>query len=281
MIQKEDRQVPQPPQSVVLIVDNNDDTRFFLRQMFCDQYQIIEAGTGREGLRKVNEISPDLIISNVIMPEMDGYRFCEQIKTNKLTSHIPVILLTVRDDHESRLTGLETGADGYLAKPFDTSELKLIVRNQIEQRRRVQERFSYKDQVTELKLLSNASFDEKFLNRVLAIIDSRMGDEHFSIDELSRQAGYSNMHFYRKIKALSGKTPSQFLRTIRLNRAAELLRIKSDNVTQIAFTVGFKDLSYFNKCFKEQFGITPGKFADQNINFHNSRKLVNEFLNRI
>jgi YesN/AraC family two-component response regulator len=281
MIQKEDRQVPEPPQSVVLIVENNDDARFFLRQMFSGQYQIIEAGSGKEGLRKANEISPDLIISNVIMPEMDGYRFCEHIKTNRLTSHIPVILLTVRNDHESRLTGLATGADGYLAKPFDTNELKLIVRNQLEQRKRVQERFSSRGATADSNAFANTSFDEKFLNRVLAIIENRMSDEHFSIEELSREAGYSNMHFYRKIKALAGRTPSQFLRTIRLNRAAELLRIKSDSVTQIAYTVGFKDLSYFNKCFKEHFGITPGKFADQNMNFHNSRKLISEFLNRI
>ena len=194
-----------------------------------------------------------------MMPVMDGYKLCEIIKTNELTSHIPVILLTAKADRESKLIGLETGADDYLSKPFDADELKLIVRNLIEQRKKVRERFS-RGVTLEPKQIAITSFDEKFLNKVMTIIEDHIGDENFSIDELSREVGYSNMHFYRKLKALA-ETPSQFLRTIRLKRAAELLRKKSDNVTQIAYSVGFSSLSYFNKCFKEQFGVTPGQFS--------------------
>ena len=238
--------------------------RHYIGKMFSNYYKIIEAANGKEGITKAEEVIPDLIISDVMMPEMDGYKFCERIKTKELTSHIPVILLTAKADRESKLTGLETGADDYLSKPFDADELKLIVRNLIEQRKKVRERFS-REITLEPKQIAITSFDEKFLNKVMTIIEDHIGDENFSIDELSREVGYSNMHFYRKLKALAGETPSQFLRTIRLKRAAELLRKKSDNVTQIAYSVGFSSLSYFNKCFKEQFGVTPGQFADEGI----------------
>ena len=199
--------------------------RHYISKTFSDHYKVIEAANGNEGIKKAEEVIPDLIISDVMMPEMDGYRFCEHIKTKELTSHIPVILLTAKADRESKLTGLETGADDYLSKPFDADELKLIVRNRIEERRKMRERFS-REITLEPKQISITSFDEKFLTKVLGIIEEHMDDELFSIDELSREASYSNMHFYRKIKALAGQTPSQFLRTIRLKRAAELLSKK-------------------------------------------------------
>lgn len=160
------------------------------------------------------------------------------------------------------MSGLEKGADDYLSKPFDADELRLIVRNRIEVRRKMRERFS-KEITLEPRQIIITSLDEQFLTRVLALIQEHMGDEHFSIEALSREAGYSNMHFYRKIKALSGQTPSQFLRSIRLKRAAELLAKKSDNVTQVAYSVGFSSLSYFNKCFKEQFRVTPGEYSEE------------------
>ena len=199
--------------------------RHYISKTLSDHYRVIEAANGKEGITNAEEIIPDLIISDVMMPEMDGYKLCERIKTKELTSHIPVILLTAKADHESKLTGLETGADDYLSKPFDAEELKLIVRNRIEQRNKMKERFS-REITLEPKQISITSFDEKFLNKVLAIVEAHMDDENFSIEELSREVGYSNMHFYRKIKALAGQTPSQFLRTIRLKRAAELLQAK-------------------------------------------------------
>ena len=251
-------------QPILLIVEDNADMRHYIGNTFSDHYKVIMAANGNEGIGKAEEVIPDLIISDVMMPEMDGYRFCEHIKSNELTSHIPVILLTAKADRESKLTGLETGADDYLSKPFDADELKLIVRNRIEERRKLRERFS-REITLEPKQISITSLDEKFLTKVLGIIEEHMDDELFSIEELSREASYSNMHFYRKIKALAGQTPSQFLRTIRLKRAAELLSKNSDNVTQIAYSVGFNSLSYFNKCFKEQFGVTPGQFAEENI----------------
>lgn len=250
-------------QTTVLIVEDNADMRNYIRTSLSANYHIIEADNGKDGVRKAQETVPDLIISDVMMPEMDGYMLCENIKTKELTSHIPVILLTAKADRESKLTGLETGADDYLTKPFDMVELKLIVRNRIEQRRKICERFS-QGITLEPKQISITSMDEKFLTKVLAIIETHMDDENFSIEDFSGEAGYSHIHFYRKIKALSGQSPSLFLRTIRLKRAADLLSKKSDNVSQIAYSVGFGSLSYFNKCFKEQFGITPGQFAASN-----------------
>jgi AraC-like DNA-binding protein len=184
------------------------------------------------------------------------------IKTNEFTSHIPVILLTAKADQQSKLTGLEHRADDYLVKPFDGDELKLIVRNHIEQRQKMRERFS-REITLEPKQISVSSLDEKFLQKVMALIEAHMEDESFSIEDFSHEAGYSRMQFYRKLKALAGLGPSQFVRTIRLKRAAQMLSQKSDNVTQIAYSVGFRSLAYFNKCFKEQFGVTPGQFSNE------------------
>lgn len=248
-----------PDKPTILIIEDNPDMRTYIRKLLLEEYQILEAANGKTGVKLAEENSPDLIISDIMMPEMDGYKVCSLVKTNELTSHIPVILLTAKADRESKLTGLETGADDYLSKPFDADELHLIVRNRIEERRKLRERFS-REIMLEPKHVSVTSLDEQFLTKVLAIIEAHIDDEPFSIDELSRLAGYSNMHFYRKIKALSGQTPSLFLRMIRLKRAADLLSRNSDNVAQVAYAVGFNSLSYFNKCFKEQFGVTPGKY---------------------
>jgi AraC-like DNA-binding protein len=169
-------------------------------------------------------------------------------------------LLTAKADRDSKLTGLETGADDYLSKPFDAEELKLIIRNRIGERRNLRERFS-REITLEPKHMSISSLDERFIRKVLDIIEAHIDDEHFSIVRLSAEAGYSHIQFYRKIKALSGQSPNQFLKTIRMKRAADLLRSKSDNIAQIAYRVGFSSESYFIKCFKEQHGVTPGDFV--------------------
>lgn len=248
---------------VILIVEDNADMRHYIRRALTNQYHILEAENGRSGLNLAQQAVPDLIISDIMMPEMDGYKLCELIKSTELTSHIPVMLLTAKADHKSKLTGLETGADDYLSKPFDADELRLIVRNRIENRRRMRERFT-REITLEPAQIAITSLDEKFITKVMAYIEQHMADEDLSIENLSREAGYSHMQFIRKIKALTGQTPSHFLRSVRLKRAAALLAGKVDNVSQIAFMVGFNSLPYFNKCFKEQFGVTPGKYAESN-----------------
>lgn len=255
---------PAEDQPMVLIVEDNADMRSYIRKILTHQYRILEAENGKTGVTLAQEHIPDLIISDIMMPEMDGFQLCRLVKTNEVTSHIPVILLTAKADRESKLSGLETGADDYLSKPFDADELRLIVRNRIGERRKMRERFS-REITLEPRQITVTSLDEKFLKKVLAIIEAHIDDEHFSIDELSREAGFSNMHFYRKIRALTDQTPSQFLRTIRLKRAAEMLAKNADTVTQVAYAVGFSSLSYFNKCFKEQFGVTPGQFTRRDL----------------
>jgi len=245
---------------LILVVDDNADMRQYINSSLGSQYQIREAENGKEGTMLAKELLPDLIISDVMMPQMDGYELCENIKTHESTSHIPVVLLTARADHKSKMTGLETGADDYLSKPFDAEELHLIIRNRIEERRIMREKFS-KDITLEPRHIPVSSLDEQFLQKVMRIIEVYMADENFTIEALSREAGYSHAQFYRKLKALTDQTPSQFLRKIRLKRAAELLQQKSDSVSQIAYHVGFSSLPYFNKCFKDEFGMTPGQFV--------------------
>ena len=250
---------------VLLIVEDNTDMRKYIKSTLQKLFQIREAENGKEGLTMANEMMPDLIISDVMMPEMDGFQLCKQIKTEELTSHIPVILLTAKADRTSKLSGLELGADDYLSKPFHAEELKLIVKNRITERQKMRERFS-KDITLEPRHIAISSMDEQFLQKVMEIIEEHISDDQLSIEKLSHEAGYSQVQFYRKIKALSGQTPSQFLRIIRLKRAAELLKRKSNTVSQVAYSVGFSSLAYFSQCFKEQFGVTPGRFTeDRNI----------------
>ena len=246
---------------VVLIAEDHQEMRRFIGESIGDNYSIKEAENGLVALEMSRELVPDLIISDVMMPEMDGYRLCQKIKTDELTSHIPVILLTAKSDHKSKLAGLDIGADDYLTKPFHGDELRLIVRNRIEERNRLRERFS-REITIQPNAIAVTPLDERFLNKVMTIIEDHMDDESFSIESLSQKAGYSHMQFYRKIKALANQTPSQFLRTIRLKRAAELLGNKSDQVTQIAYSVGFSSATYFSKCFKDHFGMTPGQFME-------------------
>jgi len=245
---------------LVLIVEDHQEMRKFIRDCINNEYHVKEAENGKIGVTMAKKYLPDLILSDVMMPEKDGYELCKIVKTNELTSHIPVILLTAKADRKSKLTGLEIGADDYLAKPFDTKELQLIIRNRIEERRIMREKFSH-DITLEPMHITVSSLDEQFLNKLLEDIEENIDNESFTIEALSQHMGYSHMHFYRKLKALTGQTPSQFLRTVRLKRAAELLRQKSNNIAQVAFSVGFGNVSYFNRCFKDQFGMTPTQFA--------------------
>ena len=245
---------------VLLIVEDNAEMRHFIQKSLSAGYSIVEAENGNEGARKAVELIPDLIICDIMMPEMDGYELCHLIKTNELTSHIPVILLTAKGDQESKIAGLRIRADDYLSKPFDVDELKLIVRNHIEEVRKLRQHFSKEIRLEPRQILIT-SLDEKFLTKAISIIESHMDDESFSIEAFSREAGCSDIQFYRKVKALTGQTPSTFLRTIRLQRAAALLGKNSDTVSQVAYSVGFSSLSYFNKCFKQLYGMTPGNFA--------------------
>ncbi len=245
--------------TMVLVVEDNADMRQYIRNTLGDHYQIKEAKNGREGIGIAMEHLPDLIISDVMMPEMDGYALCEKIKTDELTSHIPVILLTAKADRKSKLAGLEIGADDYLAKPFDAEELLLIVRNRIEERRKLQERFS-REITLQPRAITITSVDEQFLQRVMQIMEEHMADAGFGVEALGLEVGMSRMQLFRKLKALTNHAPGDFIRLMRLKRAAALLTQGAGNIAEVAFQVGFQDPSYFTKSFQKQFGQTPSEY---------------------
>ncbi|MCB0584042.1 MAG: response regulator [Phaeodactylibacter sp.] len=244
----------------VLIVEDNPDVRAYIKGQLSGQYQILEAENGRAGLELALERAPDLVITDIMMPEMDGMALAEKLKTDERSSHIPVVMLTARAERPDKLEGLETGADDYLVKPFDAEELQARVKNLIEQRRRLRERFS-RGGLLSPKAIAVTSVDERFLARLMETIEERMDDETLSVEELAREVGMSRSQLHRKLTALTNKSPNVFLRTIRLQRARQLLEQNAGNTTEVAFMVGFSSLAYFSKCFKDEFGETPTEVA--------------------
>lgn len=244
---------------IALVVEDNTEVREYILDQLGEGYQLLEAVDGQEGLKKALEKIPDLIISDVMMPEMDGMELCAKIKTDERTSHIPFILLTARAEHADKMTGLEIGADDYLAKPFDADELRVRVRNLIEQSRRLRERFETKVFRLQPKEIAVSSADEVFLRRVMEAVEDNMEDEEFSVEELGRIVGMSRYQLHRKLKALTNKSVSVFIRTIRLERARQLLAQGAGNATEICYWVGFSSPAYFSKCFRDQFAMTPSE----------------------
>ncbi|WP_347158716.1 ATP-binding protein [Pontibacter chitinilyticus] len=247
---------------LVLIVEDSSDLCHYIRRSLEGKYRVLESTNGAEGLAKALETIPDLIISDWMMPEMDGITLCSHLKEDVRTSHIPIILLTALATADAKLTGLQTGADEYLTKPFDSRELHSRIQNLIANRRKLREHFSKQLHLEPTKMVV-ASVDEKFLRQVMQLVDERMGDADFSVDEFSREIGLSRVHLHRKLKALTGQSPSDFVRVMRLQQAAHLLEARAGNVAEIAYQVGFNNLSYFSKCFRAQFGVLPTEYAAQ------------------
>jgi signal transduction histidine kinase/DNA-binding response OmpR family regulator len=245
---------------ILLIVEDNLDVTRYLKSLLITSYNVYMAMNGREGLDKALELIPDIVISDVMMPEMDGFTLCEKLKTDERTSHIPVILLTARSSDVSKLEGLETGADDYLIKPVNAKELLTRIKNLIEQRRRLRERFS-RDVTLSPKDIAVTSADQRFLEKAIEIVEKEMKEPDFSVEQFSKEVGMSTSQLYRKIHALTNQSPVEFIRTFRLKRAAFLLKQKFGNVAEIAFEVGFNNLSYFAKCFRELFGKSPSEYS--------------------
>ncbi|MCI0695270.1 response regulator [candidate division KSB1 bacterium] len=247
-------------QPVLLIVEDNLDMRTHIRNLLAQSCRIIEASDGTEGLEKSAEAIPDLIISDVMMPEMDGFEFCRRIKTDERTSHIPVILLTARASERSKLEGLETGADDYLTKPFNAHELRVRIKNLLEQRRKLRERFS-REVTLQPRDIAITTADELFLQRVMAIVDKHLSDSDFNVEAFAQEFRMSRVQLHRKIKALTDQSPGDFIRALRLRAAAKLLAQGKHTVTEVAYEAGFNNLSYFAKCFREQFGVLPSEYT--------------------
>ena len=250
--------------NIILVVEDNADVREFIKDSLGNDFQIEEATDGEMGVSKAEQIIPDLIISDVMMPKMDGNELTRILKNDEKTSHIPIILLTAKAEQESKLEGLETGADDYLTKPFDTKELQIRIKNLISIRRKLQERYSKADFVpvkkAEEKKLS--SLDEQFMSKVIEVIENHLSEEEFSIEGFDKEIGMGRVQIFRKLKALTGKSPSRYIRSIRLARAKKMIEEKTASISEIAYSVGFGSPAYFSKCFREEFGFPPSDLTN-------------------
>jgi len=243
---------------LLLVVEDNADLRQFICETTQQHYQVIEAGNGKEGFEKAMAEIPDIIISDVMMPVMDGFAMVEKIKKDERTSHIPVILLTAKAGQQHKIEGLETGADDYLTKPFDAKELLARLQNLVNQRKILRKKFAGSIQLKPSEV-SVKSIEEVFLTNVMEEIEKNMGEEEFTVEELAKKIAMSRSQLHRKLVAVIGQSPSDLIRQTRLLRAKELLQKRSATPSEVAFKVGFSSHTYFSKCFKEEFGISPGE----------------------
>lgn len=244
--------------NIVLVVEDNVEIRDFLRLTLEPEYKVFEAEDGEAGLQRAVEIIPDLVVSDVMMPNMDGFELTGALKKNEKTSHVPVILLTAKAATESKIQGIEIGADAYLPKPFSSKVLKATINNLVESRRKLKEKFS-RQLLIRPDRVDEPSMEEKFLIKVREVVQEHLDDEHFSVEELSRKVGMSRAQIHRKLSALTGKSASRFVRSYRLQHAMQLLESHSGTVSEIAYKVGFSSPAYFTKCFSEEYGISPSQ----------------------
>jgi signal transduction histidine kinase/DNA-binding response OmpR family regulator len=253
------RELKEPDGTLILIVEDNLDLRKYISQILYSSHKLVEADNGKSGMEKAIEHIPELVISDLMMPEMDGITMCSKLKSDERTSHIPVIMLTAKADKTSKLEGLGTGADDYIIKPFDAEELRVRVENLITQRRKLREKYR-KEFISGLKNRKFAPPDEQFLNRVSETINHHLSESEFNIERLSEGIGMSRSQLYRKTLAVTGYTPVEFLRNIRLKHAAHMFKEKHHNIAQVAYHVGFSNPAYFSVCFKELFGMAPSEY---------------------
>lgn len=246
----------------ILIVEDNDEVRAYIKSIFTENYTVVEAINGKEGLEKAKEELPEIIISDVMMPVMDGIKLCKEIKKDLRTSHIPVIMLTARTPLIFRVEGLKTGADDYITKPFDPKTLELKVKNFIKLREAIRNTFK-NNTVLEIEpsKITLTSADEVFINNALKSIEDNMDNSEYSVEDLAAAVCFSRMQLYRKIKSLTGQSANEFIRTIRLKRAAQFLEQNELTVAEVTYRVGFSDLKYFRVCFKKQFGVNPSNYS--------------------
>jgi len=247
--------------SVILVIEDNEDLRILIREKFERNFLIREAKNGLEGLALALEIIPDLIITDLIMPRMSGLEVCSRLKSDERTNHIPILILTGKSTIEEKVKGLETGADDYLTKPFHLNELEIRAFNLIEQRKKLKSRYEKQLKIPkqELKVIGK---DERFLDKAMKVVESNIANSGFNVELFQKEMGMSRMQLHRKLKALSEKSSSEFIRLIRMKRAAELILTDAGTISEIAYEVGFNDPSYFTKCFRNEFGIPPSEYKN-------------------
>lgn len=245
----------------VLIVDDNADIRTYLRSILRGQYRVLEAEDGKRGLELARELVPDLIVSDVMMPVMNGLEFCQQVKKDGISSHIPVILLTARALEKHQIEGYESGADAYITKPFSPELLLARIDNLLQSRHQLKDLWSMKSatNATAPTETAPAPIEDAFISRFKSLVEERLSDSKLSVEDLAGDMGLSRVQLYRKVKAMTGSTPIDLLRKARLAQAQRLLQESTLSVSEIAYQVGFASPSYFTKCYKDEFGTVPGE----------------------
>lgn len=246
---------------ILLIVEDNADVRNYIKGYFESEYKLIEAVNGKEGLEKSLKFIPDLIVSDVMMPKMDGIELCSKLKTDERTSHIPVILLTAKASEQDKISGLETGADDYLMKPFDVRELKVRIRNLIEQRKKLREHFR-KVGLFDFQTEKINNTDKKFLQNAVDIINKNISDEDFNVQMFADSMAMSRSQLHRKLIALIDESPGDLIRRIRLTKAAKLIEQNFGNISEIALEVGYNNPANFTRSFTSHFGVSPSQYQN-------------------
>lgn len=250
----------EPGKEIILVVEDSADMREYIKVALEPHYTVVEAEDGQEGLEKARNLIPDLVVSDIMMPNMDGYELCKALKSDRQTSHIPVILLTAKASEEHIVEGLETGADDYVTKPFSMTILSARIKNLIDIRRQLQQNVNRELSLQPVKT-TVSGIDREFLDELQGVLKEHMSDPEFNVEQLCKKLYMGNTTLYRKINALCGQTPTEFIRSYRLKRAAELLSSGFGSVTEVAFEVGFSSRAYFTKCFKEKFQTLPSSYA--------------------
>lgn len=251
---------------LILLIENNGDVSLRIKKILGNEYELIEVNGGQEGLKKAQELVPDLIISGIFPPQIDGIEICRKLKTTPLTSHIPVILIAAQDAKDHQLKAVEAGADDYHIRPINFSALKARVENLLESRRKSRANF-HQGINLEPRELAVSQADAQFLQRAIAVIEQNMSDFEFDVDALAQHVAVSRRQLFRKLKAVIDTTPNAFIRSVRLKRAAQLLLESEMTVTEITFAVGFMDVKHFRNLFKEQFGALPSEYLKNPLHF--------------
>ncbi len=249
------------PKPILLVIEDNADLRYYQQKRFKDDFQILLAENGEQGLALAFDQIPDVIICDVMMPKKNGYEVCQELKQDERTNHIPVILLTAKAAQEEKIQGLTAGADDYITKPYDQKELQLKVNNLLEQTKKIQERFKVNKEIASIE--NEATNQDPFVTKITNLLEENLRNQYFGVEQLSEAANLSRSQLFRKLKAITGETPTNFLRTYRLTKAKEILETNKATPSETAYMVGFSTSNYFFKCFKAEFGMTPTEMIEK------------------
>jgi len=253
-----------PMNTKILVVEDNYELRNYIVESLNSDFDVYEASDGVDGLKTALEVLPELIVSDVMMPKMDGYELCRAIKNDIRVSHIPLILLTVLDSDRNKIEGFEEGADDYLNKPFDINVLNARIRNLITNRNRLKNKFKSGSEM-EITTIAHNRVDQNFVKKAYDLLSKNLSVVEFTAEGFAREMGMSRSNLHLKMRALTDQSTTEFIRSYRLKEAAKLLSSNNYNISEVAYMVGFNNISYFNRCFKKMYNVTPSQYLD-NLN---------------